>query len=235
MIDMHNGVEVDLVKLRTTAIDGLSQRLRYYVNKKISREMLREFLERLAGCEKPHQVKFYNIIGYPTENIDDWMEFVEDIEIVDKKFRKQDKQTSILLHSTPFRSMPATPLACAPMSYVNYRGMIARELGKGKYKGNIFYQGNAMWAVESMSTESLPTVIQSAIIWRGTESDTGNIVKVACSRKFQTSDAKTKQLTLEKYFDVDKLFGSFSPKTLPTRNILTYCHPEKMWKQYCGV
>lgn len=229
MIDMHNGVDVDLVKLRTTAIDGLSQRLRYAVNKKISREMLQEFLERLAKCEKPHQVKFYNIIGYPTETLEDWEEFLEDIQIVDHNMPKQEKQTSILLHSTPFRAMPATPLACEPMSYVNYRGLIARRLGKGQYTGNIFYQGNAMWAVESMATESLPTVIQSAIIWRGTEKDTSNIIKLAQSKQFATASSKVKQATLEKYFDVGTLFGRFDPETLPTRNIRTYCSIEKMW------
>lgn len=228
MIDMHNGIEVDLVKLRTTAIDGLSERLRFSVNKKISREMLREFIEKLAKCEKPHQVKFYNIIGYPTETEDDWFEFLEDIKTVDSNFKKQEKQTSILLHSTPFRAMSATPLACKPMQYKNFRHAIANTLGKG-YKGNIFYQGNAMWAVESMATESLSTVIRSAIIWRGTENDTANIVKLAQSKKFESASSAVKEKTLEKYFDVDKLFGSFTPETLPTRNIRTYCKVEKMW------
>lgn len=229
MIDMHNGVEVDLVKLRTTAVDGLSERLRFAVNKKITREMLREFIDKLARCEKPHQVKFYNIIGYPGETFDDWAEFVEDICIVDSKFSHQEKQTSILLHSTPFRAMPATPLACKPMSYTNYRGLISKKMGSGKYKGNIFYQGNAMWAVESMATESLCTVIQSAIIWRGTEADADNIVKLACSKKFKSASSQIKQATLEKYFDVKKLFGEFTPDTLPTKNIRTYCKVEKMW------
>lgn len=229
MIDMHNGIDVDLAKLRTTAIDGLSERLRFAVNKKITREMLREFLDRLARCEKPHQVKFYNIVGYPTETFDDWQEFLEDIQIVDSKLAKSAKQTSVLLHSTPFRAMPATPLACKPMSYINYRGLIAKKLGKGRYKGNIFYQGNALWAVESMATESLSTVIQSAIVWRGTEKDSDNIAKLACSSKFASANAKVKQATLEKYFDVSKLFGAFTPDTLPTRNIRTYCGVEKMW------
>jgi hypothetical protein len=229
MIDMHNGVDVDLVKLRTTAIDGLSERLRFSVNKKITRSMLQEFLERLAKCEKPHQVKFYNIVGYPTETFDDWEEFLDDIRTVDAGFRKQEKQTSILLHSTPFRAMPATPLACKPMSYINYRGLIAKKLGKYKYKGNIFYQGNAMWGVESMATESLCTVTQSAIIWRGTESDTANIIKIATNKKFSAASSLVKQATLEKYFDVAKLFGAYTPDTLPTRNIRTYCKVEKMW------
>ena len=228
MIDIHNGIEVDLVKLRTTAIDGLSERLRFAVNKKITREMLREFLERLAKCEKPNQVKFYNIIGYPEETEDDWWEFIDDVRKVDEQMKRSEKQTSILLHSTPFRAMPATPLACKPMSYKNYRGLVAKILGKGM-KGNIFYQGNAMWCVESMSTESLPTVIQSAIVWRGTEKDSDNFAKVARSKKFCGASAAVKQKTLEQYFDVEQLFAEFSPQTLPTRYLKTYSKIEKMW------
>lgn len=228
LLNYAKGQKVNLNKLRTTAIDGLSQRIRFMVNKKITREVLREFIRDLATCEKPHQVKFYNIIGYPTETEDDWWEFVEDIKAVDAKLPKTTKQTSILLHSTPFRAMPATPLACKPMSYRNYRGEIARILGQG-YKGNIFYQGNSIWAVESMGTESLSTVIQSAIVWRGTEKDSENITKIARSKKFANASAKVKQATLEKYFDVKTLFGSYTRDTLPTRYLRTYAKVEKTW------
>jgi radical SAM superfamily enzyme YgiQ (UPF0313 family) len=229
IIDIANGEIIDFNKLRTTAIDGFSQRLRFSVNKKITRDMLRDFLLKLAKCEHPHQVKFYNIVGYPSETEEDWIEFIDDIIQTDSKLLKSNNQTSILLHSTPFRAMPATPMACKEMSYRNYRGEIARVLGKGKYKGNIFYQGNSIWAVESMGTESLPTVIQSAIVWRGTEKDTENIIKISCSDKFNNASSAIKQATLEKYFDVKMLFGKFDFNTLPTRYLKTYCNIEKMW------
>ena len=148
--------------------------------------------------------------------------------IVDAGFNHQDKQTSILLHSTPFRSMPATPLACKPMSYKNYRGQIAKTLGP-KLKGNIFYQGNAMWAVESMATESLATVAQSAIVWRGTELDGDNFLRIAQSKRFSTAASAVKQATLEKYFDMDRLFGACVPKDLTTKYLRTYCAVEKRW------
>ena len=228
LLNYAKGQKVNLNKLRTTAIDGLSQRIRFMVNKKITRGILREFIKDLATCDKPHQVKFYNIIGYPTETEDDWWEFVEDIKAVDVKLPKTTKQTSILLHSTPFRAMPATPAACWPMSYRNYRGEIARVLGQG-YKGNIFYQGNSIWAVESMGTESLPTVMLSAIVWRGTEKDTENVRKTACSKKFWSASTAVKQATLEKYFDVGALFGEFTAETLPTRYLRTYAKVEKTW------
>jgi radical SAM superfamily enzyme YgiQ (UPF0313 family) len=228
ILNYAKGQRINLNKLRTTAIDGLSERLRSMVNKPITRDVLRGFVKDLATCGKPHQVKIYNIIGYPTETEDDWWEFVEDIKTVDSGLAKSDKQTSLLLHSTPFRPMPATPAACWPMSYRNYRGEIARVLGRG-YKGNIFYQGNALWAVESMATESLPTVIQSAIIWRGTEKDTENITRIACSTKYNSASALVKQATLEKYFDVKTLFGAFTAETLPTKYLRTYAKIEKAW------
>jgi len=229
LLNYAKGQRVNLNKLRTTAIDGLSQRIRFMVNKKITRGVLQEFIRDLATCDKPHQVKFYNIIGYPTETEDDWWEFVEDIKAVDAKLPKTTKQTSILLHSTPFRPMPATPAACWPASYVNYRGQIAKVLGKG-LKGNIFYQGNSIWAVESMGTESLPTVILSMICHRGTEHDAENIQKIACSKKFWSASSLVKEATLEKYFDVKTLFGEFTPETLPTRYLKTYCAIERMWE-----
>lgn len=230
MIDMDEGIMVDLNKLRTTAIDGLSEKLRFMVNKKITREMLRNFLDKLFRCQKPHQVKFFNIIGYPNESIDDWYEFIDDIKQVDSNFSKQQKQTCILLHSTPFRAMPATPLACKPMSYKNYRGEVGRVLGKG-LKGNIFYQGNTCWAVEGMGTEGLSTVTKSAIVWRGTENDTEAIVKLARSNKYWSASSGNKQATLEKYFDVKTLFGAFDQETLPTKYLKTYCNVENMWSK----
>lgn len=221
LLNYAKGQKINLNKLRTTAIDGLSQRLRFNVNKKITREMLREFITSLATCDKPHQVKLYNIIGYPTETEADWWEFIEDIAVVDAGLIKSDKQTSILLHSTPFRPMPATPIACWPASYKNYRGEIGRVLGQGM-KGNIFFQGNAIWGVESMGTESLPTVILSMICHRGTELDADNILKIATSNKFIHANMAVKQATLEKYFDVSKLFDSFTPYTLPTKYLKSY-------------
>ena len=140
--------------------------------------------------------------------------------------QKQEKQTCLLLHSTPFRAMPATPMATAPMSYKNYRGRIGGTLGKGM-KGNIFYQGNAMWAVESMATDSLSTVIKSAIVWRGTESDSDMFAKIAASKKFNSASADVKQATLEKYFDVGRMFGRYTLDDLPTKYLGTYADYKK--------
>lgn len=80
-----------------------------------------------------------------------------------------------------------------------------------------------------MATESLPTVIQSAIIWRWTEKDSGNIERVSRSKKFIGANSKVKQATLEKHFDVGVLFGEFAAQNLPTRYLKTYAAVERMW------
>jgi hypothetical protein len=150
--------------------------------------------------------------------MDDWQEFLKVLKSVDELHDKAQKQWSIVLHNTPFRATPCTPVATWPMEYTNFRGLIGRKLGKG-LKNGLIYQGNRFWAVESMGTESLASVIMSAIVIRGTESDTGNIIKVAQSKKFSTLDTATKVKTLEKYFNVKNLFREYTDGDLPTRNI----------------
>lgn len=230
MLDLHDNPEsIDFAHLRTTAIDGMSERLRRMVGKPITREIMLEFLRAMITYRgAPHQLKFYNIVGYPTETESDWMEFVDTLAEADGDAPQREKQWSIVLHSTPFRPMPATPLACAPMSYRNYRGQIGKTLGP-QLKGNLIYQGRSLWAVESMGTESLSTVFLSAIAHRGAESDTENIIRLCRTRKFWSAPSPVRLATLEKYFDASRLFGAFTADTLPSRYLRTYAKVEKMW------
>lgn len=230
MLDYQSGkVDINFSKLRTTAIDGFSERLRYSVNKKISDKILREFLKALITSDaKPHQLKLYNLCGLPTETEEDWWELIDAFKSTDSLDTSNGKQWSIVLHTTPFRAMPATPMACAPMSYRNYRGEFGRILGKG-LKGNIIYQGRTLWAVESMGTDSLSTVILSAIAHRGDARDTENIIKISTNKKFWAASSPVKQATLEKYFDVGRLFKAYTPEELPSKYLRTYAKVERMW------
>lgn len=203
--------------VRIVGLDGMSERLRFAVNKRISREMLREFFRGLVSIDPPHQVKVYCIVGYPTETEDDWMEFSSDLELVDAEL-PAGKQWSVLLHVTPFRAMPATPAATWPMSLRNYRGVVSRRIKQYPWqKGNIFYQGNRFWAVEGMGTDSLPTVIQSAICLRGTEDDSEAVATVARAPGYWKGSSSQREAALSKLFDVGKLFSRHSSTNLPTR------------------
>lgn len=230
IIDVLKKENIDYSRVRTTAIDGLSERLRFIYNKKITREMVQDYVYNLATCSKPHQVKFYNIIGYPSEDKKDQCEFIDDVKKVDSKLPKTSKQTCILLHSTPFRATPATPVSCEPMSYKNYRKYMANEFGS-KLKGNLIYQGNSIWMVESMGTESLSTVILSALVIRGTEKDKDLIKKIALSKKFWRSSNNLKINTIESNMDVKRLFKRYSFDELPTKNIKTYIDLERYYGQ----
>lgn len=210
-------------KLRIVAIDGFSERLRRSVNKPITRERLRGFFRGLAKIGPPHQIKIYNLVGLPGETHTDWQEFVDDLAAADCEC-KPDKQWSIVLHNTPFRSMPATPAAHWPMSYRNYRGEICKSLSKGKHKGNIFFQGNKFWAVESMGTDSIATHILDAIVWRGTEKDARNVGLIAASSRFWGSDMPTRKATLERYFDVRELFKAYARGAEPTAYLRSWWH-----------
>jgi len=229
MLDLKEGQIIDFAHLRTTAIDGMSERLRYMVNKRISRDTLLWFIKQMLGYSgQSHQIKLYNIIGYPTETLDDWMEFLDTIKQADAESPARAKQWSIVLHSTPFRPMPATPMACKPMSKRNYRGEVGRILGKG-LKGNLIYQGKSVWSVESMGTESLSTVMLSAIAHRGSVDDSENILKLCNTKKFWSASSAIKEATLSKYFDMDALFGEYTTQTLPNRYLRTYLPVEGAW------
>ena len=220
---------IDFSHLRTTAIDGFSERLRVGVNKPITRRIIHNFLVAMINSPaKPHQLKFYNICGYPTETDEDWMEFLDELRLADEATDRRERQWPIVLHSTPFRAMPATPMACAPMSKRNYHGLIGDKLGAG-LKGNLIYQGKNLWAVESMGTDSLSTVMLSAIAHRGSREDSENIGRLCATKKFWSASASVREKTLERYFDMDRLFGPFTPETLPSRYLRTYLPVERGW------
>jgi len=220
-----------LPKFRIVGLDGFSERLRRMVNKPITREMLRAFFHGLASSEvPPNRMKIYNIVGYPTETEDDWFEFVEDLATADTPFDKVDPQWGIEVHSTPFRPMPATPCACWPMSYCNYRERIAKIFRQGKHDEyrSVFFRGNRFWSAESHGTESLPTVVLDALVLRGTEDDSEVIARLACSPKFRNGSTRHKTAILERHVDIDRLFGAYTWNDLPTRYLRTYVPVEKM-------
>jgi hypothetical protein len=195
------------------------------VNKPITSDMFREFLRGLATITPPHQVKIYCVVGYPTETQDDWAEFTKDIASVDATLTA-GTQWSILLHCTPFRAMPATPAAIWPMPSTNLRGAVSASLKQPHMKGGIFYQGPRFWAVEGMGTDSLPTVVHSAMCLRGTEQDAEIMMQLARAKKYWAASSRDKMATLEKHVDIDRMFRAYTWDDLPTRYLQTYSRDE---------
>ncbi len=232
-LDLERPDTWGLPKFRIVGLDGFSERLRRMVNKPITRDMLQAFFRGVANSSaKTARMKIYNIVGYPTETEDDWFEFVEDMATADAPFDKVDPQWGIQLHSTPFRAMPATPCACWPMSYRNYRDQIGKALSRGKHGEyrSVFFRGNRFWSAESHGTESLPTVVLDALVLRGTEDDSEVIARLASSSRFRNASVRHRAAILERHVDIDRLFGAYTWDDLPTRYLRTYATAEKLQK-----
>jgi hypothetical protein len=209
--------------LRMVGLDGISERVRRAVAKPIKYQDVIDFMVLMSKKSTPHHIKFYNVCGYWFEDDSDYQEFARNVIDADKQM--VNGKFCIELHSTPFRPMPATPMACCPTKLENFRGKIAKKIRRhtGKVSDNsVFYNGANVFALETMGTESLCSVMVDMIVLHGEERDAGAFRKIACSSKFRASDAKTKESTIRKYFDVEKLFDWYTPDTLPTKYLHTY-------------
>jgi len=238
ILDFIKDPNPDYKHIRTTALDGLSERIRFKANKKISNDAFLSFVEKFYYNASHRQLKVFNIVGYPEETEEDWFDFLRVMEEADRKIGGHEKAVGLVLNTTPFRAFPATPFACSKMSYKEYRGEIARILGKeyrektGNHKRiNTIYSGENIYANENGFTQGLASSALAAIVWRGEESDSENVRKIAFSKKFWNASVPQKCATLEKYFDINKLFGEYTPQNLPTRYLQTYANIEKMWKK----
>ena len=117
------------------------------------------------------------------------------------------------------------------MAYQDYRGQIAEHFkrrtrcGKG---ASVFYSGNRFWALETMGTEALPTVALDALVLRGTQDDADVVSRLATSRKFWSASAAVRRATMERHCDIDRLFGAYTPETLPSRYLRTYVASDRL-------
>lgn len=103
-----------------TAIDGFSERIRYLYGKRISNDLIVQGIDHLGDIaqDKYHVDMFgghemnrrtvmtvYNICNFPYETADDEQEFIDNVQRANPKSR-----VIFILHSTPFRASPATPM-----------------------------------------------------------------------------------------------------------------------------
>ena len=229
MLDLARTGFADMEHLRITAIDGSSERLRRMVNKPIPDSSVSE-LVRAMGRVKPRQVKVYNIVGMPTESREDWTAFIDAIRDGDRDCGEKYPQASVLLHNTPFRAMPCTPMACAPMTYRDYRGMFGAT--DPSLKGNVFFKGRGTFAVEGMGCDSLASTSMSCMVWRGDRRTASAIVRLALHRGFNSASGRVKLATIESVCDIRGLFEAKDPSDLPASNVRTYARVERLYDRY---
>lgn len=119
-----------------TAIDGFSEKLRYFVNKKIDNEDIVRFFEHVENTNikrnKGVYVKLYNIIGYEIETNDDYIEFVE---LMKKILTTKRSRIFIEVQNNKLIPSPLTPISYAPIhigSSDNITGSTIFEINNSK-------------------------------------------------------------------------------------------------------
>ena len=232
LLDYKSGqYKVNWNLIRTTAVDGSSQRLRYGVGKKIDDAVIIDFLvDASRSGATPRIVRIFNIVGYPTETVDDYAELVEVFRKADEKcnVHANGKKWVYGLQNNHFIPYPATPMACAPFSLRDYRNSMIKYLKRDLPKRGL-YSGKNLDLVEGQLEEGLSTVLLNVIVARAQSSDWESIQKIAASKKFWRCTDYVKVATLNKYFDLGKICGVFDESTLPSRYLHTYAKVEKLY------
>jgi radical SAM superfamily enzyme YgiQ (UPF0313 family) len=139
-------------------VDGLSERIRAAIGKRIASGELVDLCRRLVGWQK--QVRLFLVCGYPLETDDDWLEFSD----VVKGLAALD---SGLIHMTfhAFVPVPPAPLSIFPLEdsfenrwdafferfmYGSYRSSHVHLLGPASRRTRNNY---AQWSMAATKTE----------------------------------------------------------------------------------
>lgn len=210
-------------------LDGVTEKLRFAVNKQITDDMLRRFVYGICERKKVKPVsdlKFYVVCGYPGETPDDWRELVQNFVNWDNGAgpKTWESGLGINIQFSPFKPIPVSPAATWPVSLIDYREWV--EDGRFKvapYPGKyVVYQGAKYTVNFTHWVRGLSTILLWVLAERATESDAENFKRLVLTPKFWTLNRHAQVETLFHYFDMDKITGRYTWENLPTRNIKTY-------------
>lgn len=117
----------------TMAPEAGSARLRDVINKALSMEQIARAAEIVFSRGWKH-IKFYYIIGLPTETDEDIMEIVETARMCQEIGRKYTHKADIIVSTSTFTPKPFTPFQWAPQipreEILRKQQLLKRELGK---------------------------------------------------------------------------------------------------------
>jgi hypothetical protein len=174
-----------------TAIDGLTERTRYLVNKKISNNVIVDKLSEIAENDIAGMVKIYNIVAYPWEQNVNFEEF---IECVNKSDKNNKNKLTIYLTHTHFVPKLFTPMEDMQINMLDARNSIL--------KNPIIYRGKYFKVANNISITSNVSAIEEYIVDRAdNEIDILLIAKIICTNKYKGLNNKIKLKVLQKYFD----------------------------------
>ena len=204
----------------TVGLDGISERIRLAINKRITDDMLRELLDRFHFAAKDnYYLKIYNIAGYETETYSDAATLYSLIEEFGKKVTKK---LFVELHTTPLSPEPATPLgySAAPF-FSRFNGL----------SGQSIFQDSKLYAFHSQFNGSSWQQFQQLCVQRFNKEAERILDLMFFSPKFKGLKNYEKMKYIEAKFDLADLLREYSTEErLPAWTIQSYMGEEKVKK-----
>lgn len=222
-------LEIKDGKFHTTSLDGLTEQIRYAIQKPIKNKTIVSEFIRWSGVTKKINLKLYQIIGFPYNPDLDFSEitkvFSEISEVV------KDSDIFISMHFTPFGADPHTAMQWEEVNiFSNYRHLIE----KLRVENNYLFETSNIRVMYMRNTMHPYSLLRRMVFQRASLQDM-DILQYLGSNPEQNNrhiyfDEKF-ELTLSK-FDVSKFVKEYPiGAPLPTQNILTWKTLDQMKKE----
>lgn len=181
----------------TSSLDGLTEKLRYQVNKPISNKMIIDKLVNASKVTKKINLKLYLIIGYPNEKSLEFTELYNVFKEVDNQIK--DCSIFINLHFTPFAASPLTPMKWESSNiFYDYRNYFDEIRKKSFY----LYEGINVRVIFMRTTIKPIELLKRMIYYRAGTDDMEIIKYMACNTEQITHNKNNTQkldLIMQKY------------------------------------
>lgn len=213
----------------TTSLDGLTEKTRYSVFKKISNKLVIDKLVEASKITKVINLKIYFIIGYPDMNKIDFKEIIEIFKQVDSLVNN----CSILLklHFTPFAAEPHTPMQWEKVNIeIDWREKMNRFKKLSKY----LYEGKNVKAL-ILNTTIKPFTLLKRMVFNRFDLSDFHLIQDIGSHPTINSHNTTQNDKLNfilKYHNIDYTINEYKIGTfMPSSNITTWKDFETLKKE----
>jgi radical SAM superfamily enzyme YgiQ (UPF0313 family) len=200
----------------TVGLDGYSERLRFFMNRKITNDLIENFIIGLSQKTKIKGkslfLKLYNIGGQEIETEDDFLEFKDLISKIEPKLKKRILLTT---HTTPLRASPLMPIAYSKVN-LDYKSI-------GKKGKSVLPETKKLLWFNSMFEESNYSNLEWTLIDRFTENNRKLLDNIVFNSKLRALKNNQKLNVIRNKFDISNLIRRYEiNEKLPTWFLESY-------------
>ena len=193
-----------------TGLDGLTEEVRYSVNRRISDMDVVNGILHLSRLSEKNGVtpilKLFHIVGLEGSTIDDWNSFQQNILV--PVSQKLTSDFYLNMQVTPFEPMPTTPSQWSPPCVSDKRVGFFRE-----YSG--FDNSGHLKLVINRGIMSAASKVEDVSVTRFSEKYREMIYAIALNPKYRALKAFQKYVLLENRWGVDDLIRRYDVEEKP--------------------